>query len=329
MTPARADPAPAPMLARLTRRLPREGHVFEPKWDGFRCIASRSADGIELWSRHRRPFTRYFPELVDALHALPADDWIVDGEVLVSNEGRWDFAALMARLHPAASRVEQLARSTPSTFFVFDLLAIGGESLCDRPFRERRRRLEELMHGASPPLCLTPQTASLAQAEQWLGQWRGGGIDGVMAKPLGGPYEPGRRAVLKVKLEKTADCVLAGVRAVADPEPAVTSLLLGLYDDAGTLRHVGVASSFARARAVELWEQLRPLVTTLEGHPWEQGFLLEGGGLGRLKGSAGRWAPGMRQDWIPVRPELVCEVAYEQVDDGRFRHRARLRRFRP
>jgi len=317
------------MLARLTRTLPREGHVFEPKWDGFRCVAARSEHGIELWSRHGRPFTRYFPELAEALRAVPADRWSIDGEVLVRNDNRWDFAALMARLHPAAARVELLARSAPATFFVFDLLAVGDEDLCPQPFRERRARLEELMRDATAPLCLTPQTASVSQAERWLAKWRGGGIDGVMAKPVDGEYKPGQRAVLKVKLEKTADCVLGGFRAVADPQPVLTSLLLGLYDREGTLRHIGVAASFARARAAELWEQLRPLATPLEGHPWEHGFLLEGGALGRLKGSAGRWAPGMRQDWIPLSRELVCEVAYGQVDEGRFRHPARLRRFRP
>jgi ATP-dependent DNA ligase len=191
MTTARADPAPAPMLARLTRTLPGEGHLFEPKWDGFRCVATRSDAGIELWSRHGRPFTRYFPELLAALRDLPADRWTVDGEVLVRAGGSWDFAALMGRLHPAASRVEQLAESTPATFFVFDLMAVEGDGLCERPFRERRRRLEALMRDAAPPLCLTPQTATVAVAERWLAQWRGGGIDGVMAKPVDGPYRPG------------------------------------------------------------------------------------------------------------------------------------------
>ena len=317
------------MLARLTRTLPAEGHVFEPKWDGFRCIAVAGADGVELWSRHGRPFARYFPELVAALGELPVERWVIDGEVLVHSGGRWDFPALMARLHPAASRVSQLAAATPATYFVFDVLEIDGEDLRGARLHERRRRLETLMRDACPPLRLTPQTDSVTEAQKWLARRRGGGVDGVMAKPIDGDYQPGRRAVLKVKLERTADCVLAGLRAVADPDPIVSSLLLGLYDDEGTLRHIGVASSFGRARGAELLDALRPLVTPLEGHPWEHGFLLEGGALGRLKGSAGRWAPGMPQDWVPLRPDLVCEVAYEQADDGRFRHPARLRRFRP
>jgi ATP-dependent DNA ligase len=319
----------APMLARLTRTLPREGHLYEPKWDGFRCLAAGEAGEVTLWSRHGRPFARYFPELVAALGALEAGRWLLDGEILVRAGGGWDFPALMARLHPAASRVEALAAVTPATFFAFDALRVGERDLLDAPFRERRQVLEALLAGVRAPVCLSPQTDRVELAEQWLARWRGGGVDGVMAKPVDGPYVPGRRAVLKVKLEKTADCVLGGFRGVNDPDPMVTSLLLGLYDDAGTLHHVGVASSFGRAKGRELIEQLAPLVSELEGHPWERGFLLEGGALGRLKGSAGRWAPGMPRDWVPLRPELVCEVAYEQVDNGRLRHPARLRRLRP
>jgi ATP-dependent DNA ligase len=324
------DQAPAaPMLARLARTLPREGHLFEPKWDGFRCLAVGAEGRVELWSRHGRPFARYFPELVAALTGLPGDDWTLDGEILVRTGERWDFPALMARLHPAASRVRELADTTPASLFAFDILRAGGSDLADAPFRERRRVLAALLAGARSPLHLTPQTADVELAERWLSQWRGGGIDGVMAKPVDGPYRPGERAVLKVKLEKTADCVPAGFRAFAGTPPTVASLLLGLYDDAGALRHIGVASSFGRTRGRELIEQLTPYIAPLEGHPWEHGFLLEGGSLGRLKGAAGRWAPGMPRDWIPLTPELVCEVAYEQVDEGRLRHSARLRRFRP
>ena len=317
------------MLARLTRELPRDGYRYEPKWDGFRCLADRAGERVELWSRHGRSFTRYFPELIADLQTLEADSFVLDGEILVANRGRWDFPALMLRLHPAASRVERLATETPAVLFAFDLLRLGDDDLLHVPLRERRTRLEELLAAAPRHVRLTPQTDRLAVAQGWLGRWRGGGIDGVMAKPADSTYQPGKRAVLKVKLEKTADCVVGGFRGAPDPEPLVTSLLLGLYDDTGALRHVGVASSLGRERGRELLRMLEPLVTPLEGHPWEHGFLLEGGPLGRLKGSAGRWEPGMPRDWIPVRPELVCEVGYDQLDLGRFRHPARLKRFRP
>jgi ATP-dependent DNA ligase len=317
-----------PMLGRLTRTLPEHGHLYEPKWDGFRALALRIDDVVELKSRHGRPFARYFPELVAGLRALPAERCLLDGEILVHDGRDWDFTALMARLHPAASRVERLAAETPAILMAFDLLMLDGDDLTQRPFSERRRVLEEVLHDAPASLRLSPQTDDPEVARGWLTRPADRATDGVMAKAVDGRYEPGARAMLKVKLERTADCVIAGLRGVPQPEPTVTSLLLGLYDAHDTLRHVGVASSFGRARGRELFERLRPLATGLEGHPWEQGFLLEGGALGRLKGAAGRWAPGMPMDWLPLRPVTVCEVAYDRVDDDRFRHPARLRRFR-
>ncbi|HEU4658675.1 MAG TPA: ATP-dependent DNA ligase [Capillimicrobium sp.] len=321
-----------PMLGRLVRELPLgEGWRYEPKWDGFRCLAARDGDDVDLRSRHDRPFARYFPEVVSALLELGERRFTIDGEVLVpaaGGAGAFDFGALMLRLHPSASRVERLAREHPALFVAFDLLAAGGEDLTAVPFAERRARLEALLAGAPDVVRLTPQTGDPGAARAWLADAGHGAIDGVMAKRADEAYRPGARAMLKVKPEHTADCVVGGFRGVVEPAPMVTSLLLGLYDDAGGLRHVGVASAFGRALGRRLLGEVRPYLTELEGHPWEHGFLLEGGPMGRLKGAAGRWEPGMPMDWLPLRPELVCEVAYGQVDGGRFRHPATWRRWR-
>jgi ATP-dependent DNA ligase len=317
------------MLARLERELPRDGYLYEPKWDGFRCLAFRDGDELDLRSRNHRPLARYFPELVEALLALPARVFVLDGEILAARDGRFDFAALLARLHPASSRVERLRRETPASFVAFDLLAHGGEDLRGRPFAERRRLLALLLAAASPPLYLTPLTADREQAARWLERYEGAGIDGVVAKHRELRYEPGRREMVKVKRERTADCVVAGFRWLVD-RPLPSSLLLGLFGEDSSLRHVGIASSFSETRRRTLLEELRPHVTPLAGHPWEHGFLLAGSPTGRLPGAAGRWAPEeMEQDWTPVVPELVCEVAFEQVDDYRFRHPARFLRWRP
>jgi ATP-dependent DNA ligase len=319
-----------PMLARLVRSLPDEdeGFVFEPKWDGFRCLASRDRDGIELLSRHGRSLARYFPELVAAFEQLEPRQWMIDGEVLVTVDGRFDFDALMARLHPAESRVRELAIRTPASFVAFDLPGVGDEALFDAPFVERRRRLAGLLGGACPPLFLTPATSDHATAKRWLQEFRGGGLDGVVAKRRDLRYTPGARAMLKVKHERTAECVIAGIRGSGDP-PEVWSLLLGLYDRAGELEHIGVASSFSKATRLALARELAPLVTGLEGHPWQHGFLTGGGAMGRLKGAAGRWTPEMTLDWLPLRPERVAEVSYTQVDGHRLRHPAKLLRWRP
>lgn len=327
-------PPVAPMLARLARELPLgETLSYEPKWDGFRCLAFRAhtdGDGetVDLRSRNQRPLARYFPEVVEAIRALPHEQLVLDGELLVIQGERADFGALMSRLHPAASRVALLARTTPARFVVFDLLALDDDVLLDRPFAERRRRLETVMADAEPPLHLSPATSDPAVARSWLASYSGRGIDGVVAKEADRPYQPGRRTMTKVKLEQTADCVVAGYRWLLD-RPLVASLLLGLYDDAGALRHVGVVSSFPERLRQELTGQVAPLAVPLEGHIWEHGFALEGGPMGRLKGSAGRWTPDLVHDWVPLPPTLVCEVAYDQVDGHRFRHAARWRRWRP
>jgi ATP-dependent DNA ligase len=316
------------MLARLVRELPGEDHFFEPKWDGFRCLAARDGAGVELWSRHGRPLARYFPELVSALLRAGPERWVLDGEILALVEGRFDFAALMGRLHPAASRVRELAARTPAVFVAFDLLETEEEDLRATSFAERRERLVDLLGGAGPPLFVTPATTDRELAARWLAEFRGGGLDGVVAKHRDLRYEPGTRAMLKVKHERTADCVVAGMRVVEDPLE-VQSLLLGLHDDDGRLEHIGVVSSFTRAVRAQLARDLEPSVTRLAGHPWERGFLTAGGAMGRLAGAAGRWVPGMEMDWIPLAPERVCEVTYTQIDGRRLRHPAKLVRWRP
>jgi ATP-dependent DNA ligase len=326
--PLAVTPPVAPMLARLTRELPHDGYLYEPKWDGFRCLAFRDGAEVDLRSRNQRPLARYFPEIVEALVALPVRRFALDGELVVVTSDGFDFEALLARLHPAASRVQRLRREKPAAFVAFDLLAIRGDDLRERPFRERRLRLAQLLDRAGPPLYLTPATEDPQRAESWLELFQGSGIDGVVAKHAEQRYEPGRRAMVKVKHERTADCIVAGFRWLVE-RPLPSSLLLGLFDEGGSLRHVGIASSFAERQRHELLERLRPHVVPLTGHPWEHGFLLAGNPIGRLRGAAGRWDPGMLQDWTPIAPELVCEVAYDQLDGHRLRHPARFVRWRP
>jgi ATP-dependent DNA ligase len=301
------------MLGKLARELPVGDYLYEPKWDGFRCLAFREGDEVDLQSRHANPLARYFPELVDRLLAVAEPRFVLDGEIVLDAP----FEALMARLHPAASRVELLSRETPARFMAFDVLALGEDDLRARPFAERRALLERL------PIELTPITDDPTVAAEWLERY-----EGVVAKPRDSIYLPGKRAMVKVKPERTAECVVAGFRWRAD-RPLPSSLLLGLYGGDGTLQHVGVASSFGIRQAESLLSELRRHVVPLEGHPWERGFLLGGSPVGRLRGAAGRWTPEMTMDWTPVTPELVAEVSYDQLDLDRFRHPARFRRWRP
>lgn len=318
-----------PMLARLTRSLPDRGSfVFEPKWDGFRCLAFRDGSNVDLRSRHDRPFARYFPELVDAMLSLPTQRFVMDGEIVLVRDGTFDFEALMSRLHPAASRVERLASEMPATFVAFDLLAQDEVDLRQESFTRRRERLEDLLREAPPRIVLTPATTDRSEATAWLDRFPGGGIDGVIAKDVDLAYQPGRRAMIKVKSLRTAECVVAGYRPYVDA-PAVSTLLLGLYDDGGDLHHVGVMQAFTGRERVELVHMLEPLRIRLERHPWAKGFLIGRSSLGRLKGSAARWTPDMDHDWVPLRPELVVEVSFDQVDGTRLRHPARLLRWRP
>ena len=309
------------MLAKLARELPSNGFLYEPKWDGFRALVFRSGSEVDLRSRNDRPLARYFPELVEAFLALPEDRFVVDGEILAA-----DFACLLARIHPAATRVDRLRHETPASFVAFDVLAIGATDLREQPFRERRQRLERLLADGNEPLGLTPITADRSVADEWLDEV-GANLDGVVAKHAELPYEAGARAMVKVKRERTADCVVAGFRWLVD-RPLPSSLLLELYDDEGLLQHVGIASSFSEGLRHQLLETLSPRVVPLEGHPWEHGFLVGGSPVGRLRGAAGRWTPDMVRDWTPVAPDLVCEVTYDHVDGDRFRHPARFRSWR-
>lgn len=323
------QPPVKPMLARLARELPHGDFLYEPKWDGFRCLAFRDGPDVDLRSRNDRLLARYFPEIVAALTTLPAESFVLDGEIVVADPTGFDFEALLKRLHPAASRVAKLSAETPASFIAFDLLGLRSDNVCGRPFHERRRLLAELLGNARAPLYLTPATDDVDRAQQWLDRFHGGGTDGVVAKRRDLVYEPGARTMVKVKRERTADCVVAGVRWLLD-RPLPRSLLLGLYDATGALHHVGVSTAFTEERRRQLLDELAPHVTTLEGHPWEHGFLLAGSPMGKLPGAAGRWSPDeMTQDWTPFEPRLVCEVAYDHADGYRFRHPARFRHWRP
>jgi ATP-dependent DNA ligase len=318
-----------PMLARLVRDVPTGDFIYEPKWDGFRCLAFKSGPDVDLRSRHDRPLARYFPELVAAFRALPAERVVLDGEIVLVAEAGFDFALLLSRLHPAASRVERLSREAPARYIAFDILAEGDVDLTNRPFVERRRRLEALFEVTSlgDALAITPATRDPDRAREWFARFQGAGIDGLVAKPLDLPYQPGRRAMTKVKHERTADVVVAGFRPL--PDGSVSSLLLGLYDEVDALRHVGVVTQLARADRVAFGNRLGALAIPIERHPWRSGFAIGASPLGRLKGSASRWTPEMVLDWVPLPPSLVCEVGFDQVDVDRFRHPARFRRWRP
>ncbi len=315
-----------PMLARLVRKLPYDDDLlYEPKWDGFRCLVFRDGASVALQSRNERPLGRYFPELVEAFLAVATERFVADGEIVVAGPDGLDFTALLARLHPASSRVARLREETPAAFVAFDLVALGTVDLCGEPFVERRRFLEEVLAGAPPRLLLTPLTDDPRDAAAWM-ETETRGVEGVVVKHRDSRYVPGKRVMVKVKRERTADCVVAGFRWHGEQE-AVGSLLLGLYD--GELRHVGIIPSFAERRRRELLEQVAPYVTGVEGHPWAHGFGLDVSPLGRLPGAVSRWQPGHPLSWVPLRPELVCEVTYDHWEGDRFRHAPRFRHWRP
>jgi ATP-dependent DNA ligase len=330
-------PPVAPMLAKATDAVPEgDGWQFEPKWDGFRCIVFRDGPEMELGSRNERPLTRYFPELAAALLRELPPRCVIDGEIVVATAEGLDFDALQQRIHPAESRVNKLAFETPASFVAFDLLALDDDDLMARPLAERRAHLEVALASARPPVHLTPVTSDRATAEDWFVRFEGAGLDGVMAKDLSGSYVPDKRTQLKVKHKRTADCVVAGYRTHKSGD-GVGSLLLGLYDDAGALHHMGVATSFTAARRRELVEEVAPYERdALADHPWRDWGETTAGGAhsragdgGRMPGSPNRWNATKDMSWTPLRTQLVAEVAYEHVQSGRFRHATRLVRFRP
>jgi ATP-dependent DNA ligase len=318
-------PPVPPMLAKLARELPEsQGLAYEPKWDGFRCIAFRDRDEVELGSRNERPLTRYFPELVEAFRRQVPERCVLDGEVVIVGPAGLDFDALLQRIHPADSRVRLLASSTPASFVAFDLLALGDKDLRRSPYGERRRMLEEALSAAAPPVHLTPVTLEASVARQWFSRFEGAGLDGVVAKRLDLTYREAERAMVKVKHERTADCVVGGFRWYKGGA-GIGSLLLGLYDDEGSLHHVGVTASFRQSMRSELVERLEPYRPGRgEDHPWR-----EHEQVARRPGTPSRWNSKKGLDWEPLRPELVCEVAYDHLQGDRFRHGTTFKRWRP
>jgi len=331
-------PPVLPMLAKRVASLPPDGGgwIFEPKWDGFRALVFRDGDNILIQSRDEKSLNRYFPELVETLRAQLPARCVLDGEVVLVRGEELDFDALQMRIHPAASRVKLLAAEIPASIVFFDLLCDGERDLRGVPFRERRALLEERLRGVTPPLHLTPTTTDRATAADWFTRFEGAGLDGVMAKPSEGGYEPNKRVMLKVKHERECDCVVAGFRWHKNGENvAVGSLLLGLFDESGKLQHVGVAASFTGAKRKELVEFLAPYrENALVGHPWQEwaswaSAQAKDAAGHRVPGVKSRWSQGKDLSWEPLRAELVVEVAYEHMQGNRFRHMAHFRRWRP
>lgn len=322
-------PPVEPMLAKLADALPPAGEtLYEPKWDGFRALVFRGPQAVFIQSRDLRPLDRYFPELHDELLAKLPNGCVLDGEIVIARDGRLDFDALQARLHPAESRVKKLAHETPAAFVAFDALAARGRDLRAKPQAARREALEKMLAKVKPPVYLTPATRDRALALEWLEHFEGAGLDGVIAKPAGLAYLPGKRAMVKVKHARTADCVVAGFRWYKESDDAVGSLLLGLYDDAGTLHHVGVTSSFTMERRRALVKELAPLRrNAMKAHPWRD--WAAGSDATRMPGAQSRWSAGKDLAWEPLQIQRVCEVKYDHLQGDRFRHAATFLRWRP
>ncbi|MEU3183296.1 ATP-dependent DNA ligase [Streptomyces sp. NPDC006923] len=325
-------PPVKPMLAKSVAGIPA-GMQYEAKWDGFRAIIHRDGDEVVIGSRTGKPLTRYFPELVTALRAELPERCVVDGEIVIVHDGRLDFDRLTERIHPAKSRVDTLAERTPASFVAFDLLALGDAALLTVSQAGRREALEAALVGAEPPVHVAPATTDIERARQWFEQYEGAGLDGVIAKPLDLPYRPDTRSMFKIKHERTADVVVAGYR-LHKSGPVVGSLLLGLHDSTGALQHVGVCAAFSMKRRAELVEELAPLrMESAAGHPWAAWADEAAHDTARLPGGPSRWSGTKDLSWLPLRPEWVCEVAYDHLEGahegGRFRHTAQFRRWRP
>jgi ATP-dependent DNA ligase len=329
-------PPVQPMLAKSVKGIPDpakfdDGLSFEPKWDGFRCLVFKDGDEVELTSRNTKPLSRYFPEVVAAIREQLPDRCVLDGELFVAVGPRLEFEVLQERIHPAESRITMLAEKTPASYVAFDMLAIGDESLVDQPFSVRRARLEKELGGLTGPTYLTRTTTDAEEAQGWFEQFEGAGLDGVVAKPLGAPYQPNARTMLKIKHERTADVVLAGYRLhkTSTPErPLLGSMLLGLYSD-GKLQHVGVSASFTEARRAELMEELAPLECDIADHPWGEWQEWAVANPDRVPGTQSRWSQGKDLSFTPLRPERVLEVKYDALEGRRFRHTAHFKRWRP
>ncbi len=321
------------MLAKRVEELPLgQGWIFEPKWDGFRALIFRDGDEIFIQSRDEKPLNRYFPELLDSVRSALPPQCVLDGEIVIVKDNGLDFDELQLRLHPAASRVRLLSQQSPASVVFFDVLSEGDRDLRNEPFKRRRHILEKLLSSAAPPIHLTPATSDSSIASDWFERFEGAGLDGVMAKPVTGIYEPDKRTMLKVKHERDCDCVVAGFRWHKKGDGSVGSLLLGLYDDSGALQHVGVCASFSAEKRLELAEFLAPYrENALVNHPWKQWAehdpaIAETGH--RMPGGQSRWSQGKDLSWEALRPELVVEVAYDHMQRNRFRHTAQFRRWR-
>jgi ATP-dependent DNA ligase len=327
------NPPIQPMLAKRVSELPLVGEwIFEPKWDGFRALVFRDGDEILIQSRDAKSLNRYFPELLEVLRAQLPDRCVFDGEIVLARNGGLDFEALQLRIHPAASRVKLLSQEIPASIVLFDVLCEGDRDLRSLAFQERRTKLESLLSLATPPIHVTPATNDLSKATDWFRRFEGAGLDGVVAKPISGTYEPNKRVMLKVKHERDCDCVVAGFRWHKKGDTAVGSLLLGLFDNSNALQHVGVCASFTDSVRRELVEYLAPYrQDALVGHPWKHWAEYEATnseGEHRRPGAQSRWSQGKDMSWEPLRPELVVEVAYDHMQGSRFRHTAQFRRWR-
>ncbi|GAA5611324.1 ATP-dependent DNA ligase [Streptomyces platensis] len=321
-------PPVSPMLAKLVAEIPA-GMQYEAKWDGFRVIVFRDGEDIEIASRTTKSLTRYFPEVVEAARAELPRRCVIDGEIVIAHDGRLHFEELLERIHPADSRVRTLAERTPASLVAFDLLALDSAALLHEPQSARREALVEALRPARPPVYTAPATRDQELARSWFTQFEGAGLDGVVAKPLDLPYRPGDRVMYKIKHARTADCVVAGYR-LHKSGPVVGSLLLGLHDDAGQLQHVGVCASFPMAKRRKLVEELAPLrMEDAAGHPWGEWTDEAAHAARRMPGGPSRWSGGKDLSWVPLRPERVCEVAYDHMEGSRFRHTAQFRHWRP